>query len=256
MDSAHQTGNKMSLRPKNKNRPKLEALPSINDQLAKHSGPADFPLQYEVENFDEQSIPEAEKEIKMFFSQHPEVQNIDVNKDAWIQTYTGKKFYPQNPVFDSICIEDIAHSLSQQCRFTGHTVCHYSVAQHCVLVSYFCNPENALQGLLHDASEAYLVDVASPIKRLPEMAGYRALEKKVQNAIYRKFELPEEEFKDVKRADLIMLSIESQSFILPLHPDWKMRTVIPTLKMEALPSLEAKELFLKRFNELNPQSDI
>jgi hypothetical protein len=219
-------------------------------------GGSDFPLQYEVENFDAQSIPKAEEEIKMFYSQHPEVRNLNIDKDAWIQTWTGKKFYPQNPTAESICIQDIANALANQCRFTGHTSVHYSVAQHCVLVSYLCNPEHALQGLLHDASEAYLVDVASPIKRLPEMAGYRELEKKVQNAIYRKFNLPEEEPKDVKRADLIMLSLESQSFMSPLHPDWKMPFNIPTLKIEALSADEAFMLFTGRFHELYSKSDI
>ena len=158
-------------------------------------------------------MEELESEIKSFYTKHPELNAPPIENEAWIQTFTGKKFYPQNPTMDSICIEDIAHSLSNQCRFTGHTSAHYSVAQHSVLVSYLCNPENALHGLLHDGSEFALVDVASPIKKLPEMIGYRELEKKVQSAIYRRFGLTEQEPADVKRADLLVLSIESNSFL-------------------------------------------
>ena len=53
----------------------------------------------------------------------------------WIQTYTGVKFYPLNPCMDDIDIIDIAHSLSLQCRFTGHLSEFYSVAQHSVMVA-------------------------------------------------------------------------------------------------------------------------
>lgn len=81
---------------------------------------------------------------------------------AWILTSTGRQFWPLQPRADEICIEDIAHHLSMQCRFTGATRFHYSVAQHSVLVSQLApDGENPLWGLLHDAAEAYLVDVAT-----------------------------------------------------------------------------------------------
>jgi len=53
----------------------------------------------------------------------------------WMHTYTGMKFYPMEPNPSDICIEDIAHALSMQCRYNGHTLQFYSVAQHCVLMS-------------------------------------------------------------------------------------------------------------------------
>lgn len=107
--------------------------------------------------------------------------------DAWIQTYSGKKFYPYCPTAEMIDIEDVAHALSNICRFTGHSKFHYSVAQHSVHVANCMlnagySPKMALTGLLHDASEAYLSDLNTPVKNcLPE---YQELEVIVQSACY------------------------------------------------------------------------
>jgi len=85
---------------------------------------------------------------------------------SWILTYTGKRFDTLNPKPEDICIEDIAHALSMICRFGGHCRQFYSVAQHCLLVSCNLPVEAELWGLMHDAAEAYVGDVVTPIKRL------------------------------------------------------------------------------------------
>src|SRR6266496_3875421 len=85
---------------------------------------------------------------------------------------SGKWFNVFNPKPEDVDIRDIAHALSNQCRFTGHTKEFYSVAQHSVLVSTFCAPEDAAWGLLHDASEAYLSDIASPVKKHPDFGPF------------------------------------------------------------------------------------
>ena len=106
----------------------------------------------------------------------------------WIQTYTGKQFWPIDPRACEITIEDIAHALSLQCRFSGHCREFYSVAQHSCLVSSYCIDEDAGWGLLHDAAEAYLVDLPRPIKRFSSLGvEYRKAEERVMAAVNEAF---------------------------------------------------------------------
>lgn len=73
-------------------------------------------------------------------------------RSDWIATFTGGVFFPLAPRVEDVRISDIAHALSMLCRFAGHTRGFYSVAQHSVLVSRLCSQQDALWGLLHDAS--------------------------------------------------------------------------------------------------------
>jgi 5'-deoxynucleotidase YfbR-like HD superfamily hydrolase len=171
-------------------------------------------------------------------------------EDPWIQTYTGKRFTPTNPVLEDIDIEDIAHALSNICRFTGHSENFYSVAQHCVLVSYICQHHNALQGLLHDASEAYCQDIASPLKRTAQLSGYREVEAKLQNAIANKFNISEIEPDDVKVADLKVLATEARDLLVHQRSDWDVGHDPLPFIIQAFSPKEAKQLFLNRFWEL------
>lgn len=110
-----------------------------------------------------------------------------MTNDGWIQTFTGKRFYPLDPNPDDISIVDIAAALSKTCRFGGHTLEWYSVAEHCVHVANYALPEHKLAALLHDASEAYLVDVPRPIK--PLIADYYSIEGKIERAIAERFKI-------------------------------------------------------------------
>ncbi|MBC7148967.1 MAG: hypothetical protein H5U22_06270 [Rhizobium sp.] len=119
-----------------------------------------------------------------------------------MQTYTGRKFWPMDPKPNEVCIRDIAHSLSLQCRYAGHCRRFYSVAEHCVHIARWLvgiAPEAALFGLLHDASEAYLIDVPRPVK--PFLTGYRDAEAKVMAAVCQRFGLPLEMPAAVHEAD-------------------------------------------------------
>lgn len=172
-------------------------------------------------------------------------------EDAWIQTYSGRRFTPTNPNPDAVVIQDIAHSLSMQCRFSGHTKKFYSVAQHSVLVSYTCNHEDALWGLLHDASEAYLVDVPRPLKRSGKFNAYLEFEQKVQAAICKRFGLTLNEPPSVKRADMLLLATEARDLMSPLRSDWVQPIDPLPFKIDSLSPQEAKDLFMRRFFELN-----
>lgn len=173
------------------------------------------------------------------------------NKDAWIQTFTGRKFHPLNPSISEISLLDIAHALSNICRFTGHAKEFYSVAQHCVLVSYICDSQDALHGLLHDASEAYLSDISRPLKHSGFFEEYKKIEHNLQSLIFQKFGLSMEEPKGVKLADTTLLATEARDLLSPLHPDWNQPAKPLPFTITALPPKEAKALFLERFEELN-----
>lgn len=183
-------------------------------------------------------------------------QYFKTSASAWIQTYTGKKFFPLSPNIEDIDILDIAHALSMQCRYTGHCREFYSTAQHSVLVSYLCDAVDAPHGLLHDGSETYLIDVPSPLKRTPEFGFYRKSEHKLQSMIYKKFGLAEQEPASVKRADILMLATEAADLLSPIHPEWKMPANPLPMKIKPLSPIEAEALFLARFNELVIQGSL
>ena len=138
----------------------------------------------------------------------------------YFRTYTGRHVHPLCPSPEEIDIQDVAHSLSQMCRFVGHTDGFYSVAQHSVLVSELVPGRDALWGLLHDASEAYLCDLPAPIKRDPQMSFYRIAEDGYMNAICRKFSLRGQMPCSVMAADKLALATEFRDVTTVDDPDW------------------------------------
>lgn len=172
--------------------------------------------------------------------------------EPWIQTYTRKRFTILNPKIEDICLADIVQGLSNICRFTGQLEDFYSVAQHSVLVSYICkNKEHKLSALCHDFSEAYLNDISTPLKKSPQLEGYRINESNLSKIIYRKFGLPEIEPPEVKEADLIALATEAKYLFVP-RDDWSFEWGKYAIEIDFKPLLpkEAKKLFLERFHEL------
>ncbi len=134
-----------------------------------------------------------------------------MNSASSIQTFTGIFFDPFAPDQALIRIEDIAHSLSLQCRFTGHVRRHWSIAQHSLLVADLCPPEHKLWGLLHDATEAYLADLPKPIKHHPDMHEYRRIESELECAIAERFGLAMPIPDAVHLADRIALFAEADA---------------------------------------------
>ena len=168
---------------------------------------------------------------------------------SWIMTFSGRRFNPFEPELEAISILDIAHALSHVARFTGHTSHHYSVAQHSVLVSRMCDPKDALAGLLHDGSEAYLNDLARPVKRHPGMEVYREAEARLQALIFERFGLPAEMPASVKEADNQLCIIEGRSLNPFLDEYWSHVDVSGVNIVPTTPET-SRAMFLHRFQEL------
>lgn len=193
--------------------------------------------------------PTEDKTFNVFLDGKGVADGFD-RDEAWIQTHSGRRFNPTKPNPDAIVIQDVAHALSMQCRFSGHCKYFYSVAQHSVLVSYICDHKDALWGLLHDASEAYLVDVPRPLKRSGKFQAYIDFEHVMQEAICRRFGLPFQEPPSVKKADTILLVTEARDLMSPLHSDWEDIMDPLPFKIEPWDHDKAKDMFMKRFFEL------
>jgi hypothetical protein len=117
----------------------------------------------------------------------------------WMQTATGKAFWPLDPRPEEVDIVDIASALSKICRYGGHCERFYSVAEHSVHVAYAVAPQLRLKALLHDAPEAYLGDVIRPLKRF--LINYDKYEQRVADAIATHFGLDNLSDLSIKEAD-------------------------------------------------------
>jgi len=182
---------------------------------------------------------------------------METERGDWIQVYSGGKFYPEDPQPEDIHIEDIAHALSLQCRFGGHCESFYSVAQHCCTVSNLLPPRFKLWGLLHDAPEAYLMDIPRPIK--PLLPEYQCLEKLCEAAVARCFKLDYPIPRIVKYVDSVLLLLEHKKFVkdryewgvdsIEINLDWLSDPKLEQYKLDdAWTPEEAEERFLHRYN--------
>jgi hypothetical protein len=177
---------------------------------------------------------------------------------GWVETYTGTKFYPFEPNPEHINLLDIAHPLSQMCRFTGHCEFFYSVAQHSIncakeMMLLGEPPRMQLYALMHDASEAYLQDIARPIKS--SIGNYEEIEAKLMDAIWDAFGIPrpsEDEWQKVKQVDDLMLLNEAKILMKCKHWDLGEFPVIQNARFRitemSMRSVEAE--FMQMFSEI------
>ena len=186
------------------------------------------------------------------------------NGTVWITTISRRRFHVLEPQPDEIDIGDIAHSLALQCRFGGHVPQPYSVAQHSILVSERAEAtappglerDAARWGLLHDAAEAYIVDVPRPVKR--QLRGYTEMEDEIAAAVVVRFDIAAGPggivYAIVKRADEELLATEGRDlFGGGVHDTWNLNAgPIDGLRVVPWPWQEAKARFLDRFAELFP----
>jgi len=202
-------------------------------------------------------------------------------KGTWSQSYSGFAYWPVDPRADEIHYDDICVGLSRAYRYRGLTVDAYSVAEHSVIVSLFAEREAknrnlrrmfgvenlpsgkpldvARYALLHDAQEAFIGDIARPLKRQRVMRGYRKIESKWEDAIIEHFNLhvTDDIRALVKEIDdrIVLDEVEA----LFLDPDmWRRAHRYPNLEplgadIAALPWEQAMEVFNARFEQLFPE---
>jgi hypothetical protein len=155
-----------------------------------------------------------------------------------IRTVSGRYVNLLDPQPDTLHIEDIAHALSQMPRFGGHLPVHYSVAQHSIWVADAVPQPFKLAALMHDASEAYLMDMPRPLKVL--LPAYKGIEQRFMAAIATKYGFDPDMHPLVKAADEAAL-----------HREWEGVMLSQTLPI--LPPGIARELFLQRFDDIKAQ---
>ncbi|MBF0097971.1 MAG: phosphohydrolase [Magnetococcales bacterium] len=167
----------------------------------------------------------------------------------WIQTYTGKQFWPLDARAEEVEIEDIAHSLAMLCRFNGHCRRFYSVAEHSVHVSRVVSAQLARWGLMHDAAEAYLSDLPQPIKR--HMPIFREYEERLLRVIAERFSLPWGVPGEIVQADMVLLATEKAALMGKEPAPWQgLPEALDPGMILCLGPEQAKESFLRRFTEL------
>ena len=176
-------------------------------------------------------------------------------KGSFIECYSGVHFWPLDARPDEVKIEDIAHALSQICRFNGHTRFMWSVASHslaCMELAFALGWSERIQllALMHDAAEAYICDLARPVKGF--IAGYKSLEIRLQETILKGLGMPlfcQQEINRVKELDNIMLVTEG--FHLMPFQGWGSEYEPTNLvQIAERPMIEVEQEFLLNYARL------
>ncbi len=186
----------------------------------------------------------------------------------WIQSYTGKAVDVFDLQANQVDVIDIAHALSQICRYTGHVREFYSVATHSLAVMKLTElmghgPDMQLWALLHDAGEAYMADIAAPLKRHPIFEGYRKLEAENDRRIRQRFNigLEDSQLTLIRTFDMALLTPERDALMGAPPQDWGKFPIIA----EATEALHwarsrdpiwggsTKDRFLAAFDRLNAE---
>ena len=166
--------------------------------------------------------------------------------------YSGGVFDFLNPENSTYGIEDIAHALSNICRFGGHVRYHYSVAQHCVLASHYTKKlEFSYDILMHDAAEAFLGDIPTPLKAL--LPDYKVIEERVERDICKRYMIQYPFHPEVKAIDRVMLCAEQKALVVN-QEDWgfseEEHKASRRIRIDPWTFPQAKNAFLMRFWEL------
>ncbi len=166
-----------------------------------------------------------------------------------IHTFSGIAFDLLNPQPEMILLEDIIHSLSLINRFNGAARFPYSVAQHSLYVAGLLPDEFKLHGLLHDAPEAYVGDMVSPLKKI--MSQYKEVEANISRVVANVFGLSYPAPAEVKKADLAVLSAEREQVLNPSYGPWYKDFPLPAdIHIEEMSWSQVKDLFSSELQSL------
>ena len=170
-----------------------------------------------------------------------------------VQLQSGIYIDLMDPDCSEVSIHDIAHALSNICRFTGHSKFFYSVAQHCVLCHDNAPPELRWHALMHDAAEALIGDVARPLKQLlPE---YKQIERRVERSLlYKRYgvvDMPQE----VKALDRQALATERRDLMPMTGERWGLLNGVEPFKERIQPKIPfvARAAFVNRAKKCCPE---
>jgi uncharacterized protein len=190
---------------------------------------------------------------------------------TWLQTAHGRAFDVMDPRASAVHLDDIAHALSNLCRFGGHCRPFYSVAEHSFRVALrvedLCRarfPGKTIRGqrwwgivlgaLLHDASEAYLIDLPRPLKLVPGLGEvYRSLERGVQAVIWERFGVrPEDGAHEViQHADDVLLATEKRDLMAKCDVPWATLPAPLPERMNPLDGHGARLAFLGAYSRIS-----
>ena len=154
-----------------------------------------------------------------------------------------------DPRPEDIDIVDIAHALSLLCRYNGHCGQFYSVAEHSLRMSDAKElPGDSRWRLMHDAAEAYLGDIPSPIKAM--LPKFTTMENVILEAIGERFGLGRMNQTYIHAADRVMLATEKRDIIIK-NIEWPIYLPEP-LKNKIIPmsSVYVEQFFLQKAKEL------
>lgn len=177
--------------------------------------------------------------------------------ETYRSTYSGLVFDFVNPTEDMIDIEDIAHALSQLCRFTGHCDRFYSVAEHSLIGALIFmerkQDELAFEFLMHDAHEAYVGDLSTNLKKL--CPDFKVVEERVDKVIRKKYNMESIMPIEVKRMDTTMLATEKKNLLYNHRfSEWNVLKGVEVLDEDftagELSVKEMRQLFLDTFDML------
>ena len=158
-----------------------------------------------------------------------------INEVGVIKTNSGKWLDIQDPKPEQIDIHDIAIGLSRLCRFAGQIDRYYSVAQHSILCTDYAHNDQRLAALLHDASEAYLMDIPSPFKAL--LPDYVAMENRLMTVIARKFNFEWPLTEHIHSIDKLMVRLEWHQLVLHDTTSFTPDQIIFPLSAESVRSM-------------------